>query len=170
MTATPCHRYGMDSTALLLGKLRRLLRSRGRSPDDTDDLIQEAFLRLYRYRRQREVRQPEAFLVRTTLNLSVDAARHQSRRGYQTSREQETLEIVDPHPTPDEVLAAQQRLQRLRAGLETLSPRTREVLLLHRIEGYSHAQIAVRLGITVSAVEKHVAKAALLLTEWMDKE
>jgi DNA-directed RNA polymerase specialized sigma24 family protein len=43
-------------------------------------------------------------------------------------------------------------------------------VLLQRIEGFSHAQIAARLGITVSAVEKHIAKAALFLSDWMNKE
>jgi len=57
---------------LILLKLRRLLRSRGRSLDDTDDLIQEAFLRLQLYCRDHQVEQPEAFLVRTVLNLSTD--------------------------------------------------------------------------------------------------
>lgn len=162
----PCHRTVVDSLPLLFVKLRKLLRSRGRSADDTDDVIQEAFLRLQAYRREREVREPEAFLVRTALNLSINAARQRQSRGIHVSHDRETSAIIDPTPSPDEVVAARERLQRLRAGLETLNPRTREVLLLHRVEGYSQAQIAARLSITVSAVEKHIAKAALFLTEW----
>lgn len=151
---------------MLFVKLRKLLRSRGRSPDDTDDLIQEAFLRLQMYRRERDVREPEAFLVRTALNLSINAALQQLSRGIHVSHDLETSPLVDPTPPPDEVVAAQERLLHLREGLATLHPRTREVLLLHRVEGYSQAQIGERLGITVSAVEKHIAKAALFLTEW----
>lgn len=151
---------------LLFVKLRKLLRSRGRSADDTDDLIQEAFLRLQMYRREHEVREPEAFLVRTTLNLSINAVRQRLGRGVHVSHELEAAPLIDPRPSPDEVVVAQERLRHLRMGLESLNPRTREVLLLHRIEGYSQGQIAARLGITVSAVEKHIAKAALFLTEW----
>jgi outer membrane receptor protein involved in Fe transport len=40
-----------------------------------------------------------------------------------------------------------------------LSPRQREVFLLNRLEGYSFPQIAARLGISLSMVEKHAAKA-----------
>jgi RNA polymerase sigma factor (sigma-70 family) len=156
----------MDAVPLLFVKLRKLLRSRGRSTDDTDDLIQEAFLRLQMYRREREVREPEAFLVRTTLNLAINQARQCASRGVHVPHDLETAPIIDPRPSPDEVVAAQERLQRLRAGLEALNPRTREVLLLHRIEGYSQGQIATLLGISVSAVEKHIAKATLFLTEW----
>jgi RNA polymerase sigma factor (sigma-70 family) len=154
----------------MLTKLRKLLRHRGRSLDEADDLIQEAFLRLQVYRRVQPVREPEAFLVRTVLNLAIDAKRQRNRRGMHVNSESEVLRLVDPKPIPDEVLLSQQRLQRLRAGLEALSPRTREVILLHRIEGFSHAQIAARLGVSTSTVERQIAKAALFLSDWMPEE
>jgi len=160
----------MDPVAILFTKLQKLLRHKGRTADESDDIIQEAFLRLQTYRQAREVREPEAFLVRAALNLSVDALRRRVRRGVHVTADSEMLPLIDPQPRPDEVLASQQRLQHLRAGLAALAPRTREVTLLHRIEGFSHAQIAARLGITVSAVEKHIAKAALFLSDWMAEE
>jgi RNA polymerase sigma factor (sigma-70 family) len=164
-----CHRPAMDAVALLLTKLRRLLISRGRTLDDTDDLIQEAFLRLELYCRDHQVRQPEAFLVRTALNLSVDERRTAHARRMIAERV-ESLALIDPHPTPDEVLATQQRLQRMKRGLQTLSPRVREVFLMNRLEGYSYGQIAERLAISESAVEKHIAKASRFLWEWMNRE
>jgi RNA polymerase sigma factor (sigma-70 family) len=160
----------MDAIADLISKLRKFLRHRGRTGDEADELIQEAFLRLQAYRQERPVREPEAFLVRTVQNLTVDASRRRRTRGTHVDVEVEGVRLIDPGPAPDEVLTAQQRLRHLRAGLEALAPRTREVVLLQRIEGFSHAQIAARLGITVSAVEKHIAKAALFLADWMAGE
>ncbi len=157
----------MDAVVLLLEKLRKLLHHKGRTVDEAEDLIQEAFLRLQQYRRSRHVQEPEAFLVRTVQNLSIDAARRRSRRGAHVAVDHPVRQLIDPQPLPDEVLADRQRLQHLRAGLEQLAPRTREVVILHRIDGYGQAQIASRLGITVSAVEKHIAKAALFLSDWM---
>ncbi len=154
----------------LIERLRRLLHHKGRGPDEADDLIQEAFLRLQEYRRSREVREPEAFMVRTVQNLVVDDYRARARHGVQLAAEDQGYRLVDPAPRPDEVLASQQRLQHLRRGLESLAPRTREVLLLFKVDGLSQTQIAARLDITVSAVEKHVAKAALLLSDWMTEE
>lgn len=153
----------------LFTRLRRLLRSRGRSADDADDLIQEAFLRLHLYCRDRVVEKTEAFLVRTALNLSADQGRHE-RVAAIVPGALEKLPLVDPSPSPDEVYAAQKRLQRWTDGLNALSPRRREVFLLNRVEGYSFPQIAERLGITLSMVEKHAAKAILFLTDWMDDE
>jgi RNA polymerase sigma factor (sigma-70 family) len=159
----------MDEVRPLLTKLRRLLRSRGRSIDDTDDLIQEAFLRLQLYCRDHTVQKTEAFLVRTALNLSVDQSKRERRlHGGQDLIDKLTL--IDPSPAADEVYAGQKRLQRLKAGINELSPRRREVFLLNRIEGYSFPQIAERLGITLSMTEKHAAKAVLFLTDWMEEE
>ena len=148
-------------------RLRKLLRHKGRARDDADDLIQEAFLRLHEYRQTCEVLAPEAFLVRTVQNLTVDAHRVRARHGVHLSADEEVHRLIDPNPLPDEVLATQQRLQHLRRGLENLSPRTREVVLLFKIDGLSQSQIGVQLGISASAVEKHIAKAALFLSDWM---
>lgn len=157
----------MNEIQLLLGKLRRLLRSRGRSVDDTDDLIQEAFLRLHVYCRKHAVRQEEAFLVRTALNLSADKTRRDRIVVMESGDVLEKLTLTDPGPAPEDVYAARARLQHWKAGLEALSPRRREVFLLNRIEGYTFTQIADRLGISLSMVEKHAARAILFLTDWM---
>jgi RNA polymerase sigma factor (sigma-70 family) len=157
-----------DTISHLLIKLRKLLLSRGRTSDDADDLIQEAFLRLQLYCQDKAVEQPEAFLVRTALNLSIDERRRAHHR-HIVCTQVETLSLIDTRPPPDEVLATQQRLQRVKRALQALSPRIREVFLL-RAEGHSYAQIAEQLGISVSTVEKHMAKAALSFDAQWDKE
>ncbi len=159
----------MDEVKPLLVKLRRLLRSRGRSIDDTDDLIQEAFLRLQLYCREHTVEKTEAFLVRTALNLSADQSAYERRRCTVPDLI-DKLPLIDPSPPLDEVYAGKKRLQHWKAGLSALSPRRREVFLLNRVEGYSFPQIAERLGITLSMVEKHAAKAILFMTDWMEDE
>src|SRR4051794_18284011 len=111
----------MEEVHGLLEKLRRLLRSRGRSHDDTDDLIQEAFLRLQIYRQGHKVNTPEAFLVRTVLNLSVDQSRQEKREPLDHGI-LETLALIDPRPSPDEVYAAEERLLHWKRGLFALSP------------------------------------------------
>lgn len=159
----------MNGVPSLLRKLRKLLISRGRTVDDSDDLIQEAFLRLELYCRDHQVHRPEAFLVRTALNLSIDERRSAHVR-HKAAEAVETLVLVDPRPTPDEVLAAQQRLHHMKRGLQSLSPRVREVFLMNRVEGYSYSQIAAKLEISDSAVEKYIAKASQFLWEWMNRE
>lgn len=158
-----------DDLQSLAAKLRRVLRRRGRSHDEADDLIQEAFLRLHVYCRAHAIRNTGGFLFRTALNLAFDRTRRE-RVAAVVPGGLDNLPLVDPYPLPDEVCAGQERLRRMRAGLEAMSPRRREVFILNRIEGYSFPQIAERLGITPSMVEKHAAKAILFLTNWMDDE
>lgn len=164
---TPCHCGGVQELRLLLLRLRRLLRSRGSNVDDADDLIQEAFLRLQIYCREHDVEKSEAFLVRTVLNLATDRRR---RRVHENSITEslKTLKLTETGPSALDVLTVQERLLHMKAGLDRLSPRRKEVFVLNRIEGYSFPQIAERLGITLSSVEKHAAKAIMLMADWMD--
>lgn len=160
----------MSEFKLLFVKLRRLLYSRGQRGDDTEDLIQEAFLRLQEYHRERTVNHEEAFLVRTTLNLLTDQRRRTRGAVVVKDSHEIVAAAIDPSPTPDVVCDGQQRLRYFKAGLRNLSPRQREVFILHRMEGHSFAQIAARLGITVSMAEKHAARAMMSLADWMDRQ
>ena len=155
--------------AKYIRRLSDLLRGLGRSREDAEDLIQEAFLRLHVYCQTHEVRQKEAFLVRTVQNLAVDAHRRAHHELY-VDEPVETLPLLDVRLTPDEDAAVQERLDHVRTTLDSLSPRTREVFLMHRLDGHSSSQIAESFGISVSAVEKHIARAVLALMEVVERE
>ena len=101
----------------LAAKLRRVLRRKGRSHDEADDLIQEAFLRLHVYCRAHAIRNTGGFLFRTALNLAFDRTRRE-RVAAVVPGGLDELPLVDPYPLPDEVCAGQERLQRMRAGLD----------------------------------------------------
>lgn len=159
----------MDGYKQRVRSLRSLLRRHGRSRDEADDLIQEAFLRLHVYCQHEEVQKQDALLNRTVLNLSVDLHRKEHRDLY-CEEPIESLLLIDIGPTPDEDLATSQRLNRAWAVLEALGPRTREIFLMHRVEGYGCAQIARHFGVSVSSVEKHIARAVLSLMDVVDRQ
>jgi len=140
-------------------RVKRLLLRRGASREDAEDLVQEAVLRLHVYTREgHEVRDEHSFVQRAALNLAIDAHRHAHKELWDPSPV-EKLEITDLTPTPDEVLQAEQRLLRISKTLDRISVRTREIFLMHRLQGYSHAEIAAKYGVTESAIEKHIASA-----------
>lgn len=153
----------MDVLLRQLRNLQKLLRRRGATPEHAEDLVQEAVLRLHAYTHQGgQVQNQEAFLTRTALNLAIDDHRHSRSDSYE-SEPVENLDLPDLEPAPDEVFAAEQRLIKMREALERANPRTRDVFFMHRLYGFSHAEIARRLSISVSAVEKHVASAVTIL-------
>lgn len=152
-----------------LPRLRRMLRRRGRSPEEADDLMQELFIRVLQYCNQgREVRDPERFLKRAALNLSAQAHRREHRDLY-VNEPVEDLALADRSWAPEEIAIADECLERLQRSLDALEPRTRDVYYMHRIHGFSYERIAAHFGISVSAIEKHIARATLALTKEMLK-
>lgn len=146
--------------------LRKVLVRRGRTTEESDDLIQEAFLRMQEYcERGGEVRQMEGFLMRTVLRLASNARRDAHRELYCDQQVEDLLLLIDTSPTPEEVLAGDQCLERMRDALDAVSRRTRDIFFMQRLDGLSYAQIASRMGLSISAIEKHIASALAILAD-----
>lgn len=149
-----------------LKKLKSLLRRHGATYHDAEDLVQDAFLRLHEYLQSgAEVRQPHSFLTRTALNLAIDRNRSRSRHPTQTL---ENVELIDISASLEEEFDARQRLKAITQILDTkVSQRARTIYYLHRIEGYTHTEIAERMRLSVRTVEKEVARVLTQL--WMEE-
>jgi RNA polymerase sigma factor (sigma-70 family) len=145
--------------------LNSLIR-RGRSREDAEDLVQEACTRMIEYSRTgKKVDNEEAFVRRTAEHLLIDDYRRNTRHPIvDASLEQleRTLAFLQASPTPDEVLAVEQRLIKLRDGLKAYSSRTYEIFVAHRA-GHTYEEIATVHRISKSAVEKHIRRAV----EWL---
>jgi RNA polymerase sigma factor (sigma-70 family) len=167
----PCHLMVMGTFPRYFRKLHRILRRRGRTREEAEDLIQQAFLKLQEYcERGGQVRQPEGFLLRTVLRLAINARRDQHRELYVDANLEELTQLVDTRPTPEEVLAHDECLERMTRALGSVGRRTRNIFLMHRLGGMSYLAIAQHLGVTVSAIEKHVASALAVLAEANSQE
>ena len=148
-----------------LSSIHAALRRRGNSAQDAEDLVQEAWVRLAGYQREQVVVQPEAFMMRTALNLSIDAHRARATRGDEVLVEESV--IIDLAPTAEDSMLAKERLARLSEGLSRLSETSRAILLAHRLDGLTYGEIARAQGVSVTTVHTHIAKATLQLTTWM---
>lgn len=161
----------MESLPAYFRHMQKLLLRRGRTREEAEDLIQDAFIKMQVYCQDGgQVQQPEGFLVRTVLRLAMNARRDEHRELYVDAEVDELALIVDANPTPEQLVAADQCLERMTAALDAANPRTRDVFFMQRIDGLSYQQIAQRLGISVSAVEKHVARAMVVLAEVNETE
>lgn len=149
-----------------LARAKTALVRRGRTVHDAEDLVQEAWVRLACYEREKTVDKPEAFLMRTALNLSIDAHRMRVNHGEEVVLDE--LVLIDVAPTAEAVVLARERVARLSVCLGRLSEKTRDIFLAHRIDGMSYQQIASRHQLSISTVEKHVAKATMQVTGWME--
>lgn len=153
----------MNDFRSLVRRLSGLLRRRGCSREDAEDLIQDAFERLEVYCKTSQVRNREAFLVRAVQHGAIDAHRRQIRDDVARTF-LDALVKTSANVTPDQQVSIDQQLAQLREALEDWPPRTRDIYLLHHW-GYDYREIGAMLDISPSAVEKHVAKAAYLLLQ-----
>lgn len=145
-------------------KLLKLVSRQTRGRGDAEDLLHSAYIRLEHYRTEHVVENPSAFLVKTAANIAIDIHRHE--KFYEPGDAWRDGQRPDDAPLQDEVIAARARLSRVKEGLAQLPTRTRDIFLMHRLRGLKYREIAVEFGISQSAVEKHIAKAVLFLTEW----
>jgi len=150
----------------IMSHVKAMLMRRGSNSDEADDLLQEAFVKLACYEQAHTVREPEAFLVRAAQNLSLDA--HRARRRHGELALIDELDIVHPGPAVEDILLSREQVRLLGEALAAIDPKTSRIILAHRVEGASYAEIAREHGITVSAVEKQIAKAVPLLEQAME--
>jgi len=140
--------------------------SHGRA--DPEELLNMAFLRLERYQASHVVENPTAFLVRTARNIAIDEYRHDQILSRYVADVLPFEQDRDDSPPQDEVFAARARLNRVKQGLVQLPSRTREIFLMYRLDEMKCRDIAIRIGISESSVEKHIAKAMVFLTKWTE--
>jgi RNA polymerase sigma-70 factor (ECF subfamily) len=140
-------------------ELQAYLAERLRDVETASDLTQEAFVRFAEQGEQLSVPHGRAYLYKTAHNLAIDHGRRLTRRSTDTVDEAGLAGVPDARPSPEEALVARQRLNLLRAAIEELPLRTRQVFVLTRIEELTYHETAKRLGISESSVSKHLAQA-----------
>ncbi len=150
----------------VFSRVRSALRRRGASQHDAEDWAQEAWLRMSGHLDGRAVPNPEAYLIRTAINISIDEIRSRSAHVEETALDDSVL--VDVAPSVDAQLLGKERLERMWQCMERMPERTKEIFLAHRVAGRTYADIGRELGLSQTVIGKHVAKATALLAGWME--
>lgn len=124
-----------------------------------DDMVQEVMLRMQVRQAGAIIENMEGYLFRVASSVLTDNARRENVRLAWAHGELSETDHPVEELSPERVIQARQQVAIVREALMELPTRTRDIFLLRRFEGLSYAEIASRFGISVSAVEKHVAKA-----------
>ena len=135
--------------------LVRFLRARG-AGDQAEDLIQELWLKLSGAPAT-PVADPIGYLYRAANNLMI--SRHRSTE--RAERRDDDWAAAGPQEdrSGEEALAARQEIELAEQRLRALGERVLEAFVLFRVEGLPQREIAQRLGISLSAVEKDLQRA-----------
>ncbi len=155
-----------DDFKAVFSRVRSALRRRGASHHDAEDWAQEAWLRMSRHLDGRPVPNPEAYLIRTAINIGIDEYRARSTHGEETVLDD--VVVADAAPGVDAELLGKERLERMRQCLERMPERTRAIFLAHRVDGLTYADLGREYGVSGTVIAKHVEKATALITGWME--
>jgi RNA polymerase sigma factor (sigma-70 family) len=151
--------------------LVRYFARHARDANDAEDLAQETLAR-FSQTPPDSLQSVEAYLRRIAGNLLRDRFRRDQSHRVDRHVPIDVVgeEWLQTEPSCERIYDDRARLTRILAAIEALPPRCREVFLLQRYEGLTYSSIARRLQISVSAVEKQMMRAMLLLDARMELE
>lgn len=146
--------------------LKSYISQRVRSPQDAEDYVQEVYARVLASSTDMEnFRSWRAILLRVATSVLLDRFRRDSvrRRDHHGPLDEADGVPDSGAACPETTAMRRQQLQRVRDALLELPPICRQAFLLARVEGWSHKEIAARLGIEPAAVGRHIERALVHL-------
>jgi RNA polymerase sigma-70 factor, ECF subfamily len=135
------------------GRIARVIARVIRDPGRAEELAVEVFLKWSRNPLARGTK-AEGWLYRTAARMALDELRKQARR----NRYDGLSAWVGKPPTPEELHAAAQEQNKVRAVLSAIAPRQAELLLL-RSQGLSYDELASTLNLNPASVGTLLSRA-----------
>lgn len=149
--------------------LTRYFARRVRNFAEIEDMVQDVFARMVARDSTEPIENLGGYVLKTASSVLADRARVMASRrsGLHIAFDADLhgAEQIDP----ERLLRAQEDLHAATASLLCLPERTRTVFILRRLEGKRYRDIAQHLGISVSAVEKHMVRAVQHLSSELEK-
>lgn len=164
-----------DERAIWLGRhvlphepaLRAWLRRKPLGGLDVDDIIQETYARLVAAGSVAHVHDPRSYAFQVAGSVVIDNLRRMKVVAIASVPNLEALEVVSPEPSPERQVIDRDELQRLAHMIARLPGKVRDVFTLRRVHGLSQREVAQRLGLAESTVEKHMSRGFLIMLDWL---
>ena len=163
-----------DERAIWLGRhvlphepvLRAWLSRRRLGGMDVDDIIQETYSRLMTAESVQHVHDVRNYTFQVAGSVVIDHMRRMKVVSLSSVPDLDYLEVVSEEPSPERQVIDRDELHRLAGMIARLPGRVRDVFTLRRVYGLSQREVAQKLGIAESTVEKHMARGFLLMLEY----
>lgn len=147
--------------------LVHFLRHHSRGRGDVNDLRQEVYLRAYERACVQLPQETRPFVFAIARNLLVDQFRRERIVPIDGVPDADAIEIPDDEPGPDRSTIARDELRRVYAALDRLPPRSREAVVMRRVDQLSRREIAERMGVAEKTVKRHLNDGLRLLVSML---
>lgn len=137
---------------------------------DAEDLLQETFVRLAKPGRLDGVENVEAYVFQIAANLVRERVRRRTVRGSDTQVEIDESFADEQVFSPARILEGKDTVRRVMVALKELPERVRTIFVLQRFEGLTYHEVAERLGVSQSTVEKNMSRAIAHLMKRVSDE
>lgn len=151
-------------------RLARFFRRHLRGSDDVPDLVQESFVRLAGSDAGKACLCPAAYLQRIARNLLFDRSRRSDVKLAHLHVPVEEHHNLSVAPAQGHAIEVDDVMKAYRRAVLELAPKTREVFILHRVEGATYREIGLKIGISIPTVEYHIARALMHIERALDRE
>lgn len=145
--------------------IERLIRARTNSAEEAQDIIQELWIRIELVR-PGPISDPAAYVMRMAMNLVIDRSIHNGRDRNREAAWTAAQPVSAEYPNPESQLLAIDELKRVHQLLDQMPHAMARALIMFRIEQRPQRAIAAELGMSVSGVEKLLARAYRQLADF----
>jgi len=130
---------------------------------EIDDIVQEMYARIVSLDSFETIRDPKRYAFQVANSVVVDHVRRARIVSIFSVGNVEDLGFAAPEADPEQKATFDDEIKQIAGAIDALPPRTREILMLRRVAGFSQRETAKRLAISEKAVEKHMARSILML-------
>lgn len=133
--------------------------------DNADDLVQDAYARVLKTSDHQAIVAPRGFVLTIVHNLALERLRRANVVRIDLMASFDLLDVADPAPDAFAIASGRSELQRLLDLIDALPPQCSRVLHMRKVQGMPPGEIAAALSLSISTVEKHIAKGLALITK-----
>lgn len=136
---------------------------------DIDDIVQESFIRAHEAEVKKRIEHPKAYIYKTARNLALNFI---AKKEYTTTSKLDDLAEPDVYledmAKVDDV-ESKEKFRLFCAAVRDLPPQCRKAFIMKRVFGFSIREIALKLEISESTAEKHIAKGVLRCADYLNE-
>ena len=137
-------------------------------PDEVEDIVQETFLHSFAASKKQVIDNPRAFMVTTAKNIALNHIGRADQRLNTSIEDTDGGEWQELSASLENQFQSEEMFLLFCRAVSALPAGCRKVFVLKKVYGLSQKEIADYMGISASAVEKHVAKGMVMTADYMD--